>query len=533
MAMKPLTKLLVVLATIFATDLDRGIVRAQAAGDKSGIEVTWRSEHTTPQELSRAFERLYVSLYNTRNLPIRRITDPAKTAQPIATLLRTERLFFGDYFPVGIDAMMCDLNSHICSRGRKGVSSRRLSSVTDHVGGYTISAGKWRNNAKTPVTVPALEFKTYTTIGDLPFDPKVDVAELVASENADCSQWKVSCEKLVLRLNRALFDEKRKAEDKPDTIKLPITGYETRIILADGGENTKGIQFDGIEKLRRQITQEINQLDQATKSWRSYMEKVGSKTKANIQALERNIQSFGAAQYQGFTDPQFPSQNELLQLINHPFSSTEPIPDYLKEPVSIAVLDFAFDKDHCELATSISLDAELQPAPVAFNRPPATECGSVMSSPPNKAQDHGTHVAGLIAAKANNAKGVVGLNPFAKLSYVALDQVGLQDSIYRNQVATKLTTLGIASINSAEPISVANLSWRYENIGGVDAIGRSIDNLRDATLVRGCRRQRQPVPQDSRPLRLFPGLLPQYAQCHYRGRAGSECRKTGSMARKR
>ena len=456
---------------------------AEQTSSGAGIEVIWRSDHATQQGLSQAFERLYVSLYNTGNLPVRVIDDPAKTAQTVASLLRAENLYFGDYFPVGVDAVMCDLNPAICHRNRRRVSFKQLTSITDHVGGYLKNAGSWRNNAKTPIVVPALDFKTYVRIGQRSVGPGTDIDQLIADLDADCSQWKVSCENLVHRLNRAYFDEKRQTALKPKTLKLPFTGYETQIVLDDEASDGKGTLLQGFKTLRRNSVLQKSEENQFTDTWRRYLNKI-NKAEKGIQALEGYIQSFGAAQYQGFPDTHFALQGKLLQLINHPFSENNSIPDYLKVPVTIAVLDFAFDKQHCELTASVNLDAELQTGPAAnFDRQPAADCGSIMASQPNSAQDHGTHVAGIIAASGQNAKGIVGLNPYAKLSYVALDPVRLGQSQYRDRVATKLIALGIQSADPAQAISVANLSWLYHNnTGGGDAIASSIDSLSDTTL---------------------------------------------------
>lgn len=454
---------------------------AASAAQSSGFQLTWRSEHNNSRELSDAFERLYVALYNAGNLPVKIIKDPRKTAQPLAVLLRREKLFFGSVFPVGMDAVLCDMNTSICKRSLKAISKRKLLSMSEHVGGYLKTTGRWSNRATTAITVPDLDFKTYTRIVQIPFDPNSDVNKLVADRGADCSQWNLSCGALVRRLNRAVFDTKRGIKHKPKSIKVPMVGYETQLVVTAAKHGKISEAFAELNSLKRSVEQQSNKITRSTRQWRSVLDK-GTATRLKLDALKGNIQSFGKAGYQSFEDRHFDLQKDgLLKLINHPFSGNDEVPAYLKDPVPVAVFDFAYDTNHCELAAAVKLHSDLlSEAPPQFDRPQAAECGNVMDEMPTAAQDHGTHVTGLIAS-AMNTTGVVGLNPFAKLNYVALDSISLQSPGYRSQVANKIFQLGLPA-NFDNTVRVANISWRYDNNGGVDVIGQRIDNLKETTL---------------------------------------------------
>ena len=444
--------------------------------DEAGIRVQWRSESGNPLELVSAIERLYVVLYNTGNLPVREITDPEKTPQPVERLLRSEELFSGPYFPVGVDAVLCDLNAAICTRERRPVSGDALMPPTEHVGGYLKSSGQWRNGAGTALIVPDIRFETYTTFIEVPVPGAKGVDSLIAGLDTTCSALGADCSVLVQRLNPAYFDEKRPPKLRPSTIKIPVSASRMEFVLA--GVEAKNNMSGKLSDIRQETTTvRIGRLDRFSPEWRDFITTYPPAEIAT-DALADNISSFGKVTAQGFSDALFGDQESLLRLIHHPFVSLPDLPDGLKQPVPIAVFDFGFDDTHCELKARVEVEI-LDAPPIRSDRPPVTRCGDVMDGSPNEALDHGTHVAGLIASEPND-DGVVGLNPFAKLHYVALDSPKLMDANYRNRVAEKMIGLGLLG---ASPLRVANLSWTYENqAGNVDAIRKSIETLDQNTL---------------------------------------------------
>ena len=443
---------------------------------EAGVRVQWRSENKDERDLATALERLYVVLFNTGNLPVREAKEPG---QPVETMLRSEQLFFGSFFPIGVDAVMCDLNPSVCERERPAVPEKEIAGIAEHVGGYVKTPGKWRNHEKSVVMVPDLAFEEYTALASFDLAAIGDIDAFVGTLQADCSQWKISCPELIKGLNVALFDTKRGQSGKPEAVILPASGVTAEIVLT-GVENSETLRSVQGLNLSYETEKELpaDRRSGFAGIWQKF---IATAAPADLvtDALADNISSFGAAAAQtGFDDAQFAEQSSLLALIHHPFSRAGDVPDELKRPIPIAVYDFLFDKEHCELKDRIIVDEELLAAPPSPDRPDAAECGEIMATPPLEAFDHGTHVAGLIAAEAND-KGVVGLNPFAKLTYVALDPVALQDAAYRNRVAMKM----VQGISPVAPIKVANLSWRYINqVGNNDLISQTIEQLKQSTL---------------------------------------------------
>ncbi|RVJ45887.1 hypothetical protein CN176_03650 [Sinorhizobium medicae] len=484
-------KYLSVLAIVFGIGTTPAAQTAELHTEL-GVGVEWRSGNRNARDLAFAIERLYVVLYNTGNLPTRSVTNPALTEVHVEQILRSEQLFFGDFFPEGVDAVLCDINPGVCSREKYPVSDTELARVENHVGGYRKSRGRWSNDAKSIVVVPDLKFESDTTIEAFPYTPGENLEELVARQEADCSYWRVRCADLVKRLNPALLDPKRKIEQKPATILLPVQGVKTDLVLT-GIEGSK--LRSEVEKLERMNEVETkaaaDRFSGFAGRWQNFIQK-SPPADLSLDALSNNISSFGAAGAQGFTDAHFAEESRLLDLIHHPFAMVGDVKPGYQQPIGVAVFDTWLDKEHCDLNGNIEIDEGLlSPGGGLSELENATDCGTVMAEEPNLPDDHGTHVAGIIAAAAND-KGVVGLNPFAKLTFVGIDTVSLQDFRYREKVANKILTLGFL------PTKAANISWRYDNQGGDDAIARSIKNLEQLTLfVVAAGNQKQPREGDA------------------------------------
>ncbi|MQX62304.1 S8 family serine peptidase [Sinorhizobium meliloti] len=480
-----------VLAIVFGMGATTAVQAAELYTEP-GVAVEWRSGNRNAADLALAIERLYVVLYNTGNLPTRSMTNPALSEVRVEQILRSERLFFGDFFPEGVDAVLCDINPGVCSREKDPVSETELARVENHVGGYRKSRGRWSNTAKSTVVVPDLKFESDAIIEAFPYTPGENLDELVSRQHVDCSYWRVHCADLVKRLNPALLDPKRKVEQRPDTILLPVQGFKTDIVLT-GIEGSK--LRSEVQKLER-----MNEVDTKVAAdrfsgfagkWQDVIQN-SPPADLSLDALENNISSFGAAKAQSFTDAHFAEEARLLDLIHHPFAAADNVKPGFQQPIGVAVFDSWLDKEHCDLNSNVETDYELLNAGAGGSeRADVTECGSVMAEEPNVPDDHGTHVAGIISAAANN-KGVVGLNPFAKLTFVGIDTVSLQDFKYREKVARKIFDL------SFQQTKAANISWRYDNQGGDDVIARSIQNLEQLTLfVVAAGNQNQPRQGDA------------------------------------
>ncbi|KAA3620668.1 MAG: hypothetical protein DWQ08_15125 [Proteobacteria bacterium] len=459
-----------------------GTIGGPAAQDVD-VKVQWRSESVTGSQLAQSLERLYVVLYNTGSLPTRRHRDPDGTA--VEAILRQNDLFFGAYFPVGVDAVLCDLNRDVCLRDRRATSEERLDDTATHVGGYEISRGKWSNARGDVLNVPDLAFTRYTSIEQVQVGDAAELMRLLAESPVDCSVYGVSCEEFVTRLNPHLF-EAGKAMGKSGTITatIPVSGIQASLYLpADTASDAGTLNRlpDEQKLLKAAPTDQVPATYES--NWNTRLESQRP-ISTGLEALSPNIMSSGGVRLESSHDlagePGTISEvaarhEQLLDLIHYPFDAESGLPDDYRAPVSIGVFDTWADTGHCDLGDNIEAVEVTQGG---TQRSPAAHCGDMLSTT-NVIDDHGTHVVGLIAAMPSNGVGVHGLNPFAKIQFVQIDKSRLRVSDYREYLSNKLVQLYFS-----KNMKVLNISWRYTNeVGQVDTIRQKIEGLQQNMLI--------------------------------------------------
>lgn len=450
-----------------------------SAAQNMGLSVEWRSETRDGTELAIALEQLYVVLYNTGNLRTIELTDPADTSRVVVDLLRSRGLFYGEFLPAGVDAVMCDLNPEVCKRAKGIIAGSELGEIDDHVGGYRKSQGRWSNGADTHLRIPDLTFERYTTIADVPYRKGDNIDQIGQDNKVDCSQYGVSCQDVVQRLNRSLFDPRRDRSTSFVTrLKVPVNGLKTELVLSNAEGSRLKRSFDDLNIAKSQTVETPPDWERGFSDEYKAFLRGKSPTDLAFGALKNNLLSFGRSKVQSVTDPLFRIERPMLELIHHPLATADSFDNSLRQPVPVAVFDTRFDKDHCELKDVVEADDSLAGQTGQLSdRPISAECGSLRDDV-SVAEDHGTHVAGLISASVNE-RGVVGLSPYVKLKYVSLDATSLQGPDYRALVASKMLSLAFTGDN---PVKIANVSWQYSNQANLDVIKNAMASLEQSTL---------------------------------------------------
>ena len=313
---------------------------------------------------------------------------------------------------------------------------------------------------------------------------------MLEQQNADCSQYGVTCEELVKKLNPHLFSAPAgKGYSGTVQATLPVAGVETRLTFdAESGLDAETLRRlpDEQKTLKERPTgaapPDIRQEAVYDAKWDQRLQTV-SPASEGIDALSPNIMSSGAVKFETSHEENDPvddagdalaEYSHLLELIGYPYHDETEIPDILKAPVSVAVFDTWVDTSHCDLG------ANIEPIEITAGgavREPAPHCGDMLPAP-NVIDDHGTHVVGIIAAAANDV-GVLGLNPFAKVMLVQVDKSRLRVPDYREHLSDLLVQLYFG-----KEMKVVNMSWRYTNqTGEVDTIREKIEGLRYNTLI--------------------------------------------------
>lgn len=476
------------------------------------LPVSWRTVDSGDYRFETDLENLYVALYNTVNLPLTLVDDPQLAAQPIVNLFRAEGIFFGRSFSVRLDALLCDLNPSVCRRERVPAGPEAIRSAIGHVGGYVASKGVWSQDGSIPLVVPEISFEVGAAIVEQTFRPELLQQDTIEQQftsaidgvpSVDCSDWNRSCFEVTQRLNRVWFDPKRSTEAQGGTIKLPKTELIAELAIHELGSTGLPDKFSDARFKKQIVASNLSTSLSFSPAWQEVLREFGA-VELLTTTLADNITSVNSVRPQsshiaGETDsapvvtdqPETPgvvmaaldpSDTELFDLINHPFKhSDQPFPDYLKRPVGITVFDFAFDSQHCGLAGHVDLDNSLWPSHLPqLDRERTSDCGAPSSEPANKAHDHGTHVSGIIASSFQG-KGHLGLNPFARLKYVPLEQPAMRDARYTQQIRSKIRDISLDQ--DLETTGIVNISWSYQpNFNGRDAIRQSIEENDEVML---------------------------------------------------
>ncbi len=173
-------------------------------------------------------------------------------------------------------------------------------------------------------------------------------------------------------------------------------------------------------------------------------------------------------------------QEDLFRQISHPLYEGPLSPQVFKTKVVVAIFDGWVDPTHCEFngaGPEHRFNNRSQTAPGAPSDPTCSAPVVDQGSP----ADHGTHVAGLIAARINDI-GIVGMNPLAHM--VTFEADGLPPlSLVRKvgEVADEARIINISMTNTAvgnDPlldrirdleqtalfvVAAGNQGWRADN----------------------------------------------------------------------
>lgn len=428
------------------------------------ITFQWQPDATNAIELSNEIEALYLALYNSGNLTVR----DAELGQPpfVESLMRQEQVMHGAHFPVALDAMMCDLNPDHCRRTLRPAGSRELRDLTAHVGGYVPSRGRWSLRGGETLNIPDYDFMTTTTLERIPAPKGWTPDAFVADQGLDCSAFKASCEDVVRRFN-------------PQLLKAPASGNVAITVPQQQIGTTVALRPDTRSSYLNQL-KEVMSPDQSgsiaqlsfdegstfSPTWNQTLER-RSPADLAIEAIRQNVQTIGTIQNFGVGDEPFlHSQIGLFKLVNHPFARLQDLDETQSQPVHVAVIDSRLSDGHCDLpvirlsdGTDLAppapeTDTETTPTPVSETTtpapPPADSCATIDHLAMSDA-DHAAGVAGVIASRANG-KGMVGMNPHARLWMMAFD---------RNRVADQQIDNLILQMQIAIPedVRVANLSF--------------------------------------------------------------------------
>ncbi len=435
--------------------------------EDASIELTWRSTPDDRTQQTREITDLYLALYNSANLPTQAVINTEGTL--LEPLLFKENALIGNGLTPAVSAILCDLNTDICTRKRMPVSPETFGDLTAHVGGFQVSEANWLFSKGDTFVLPGLKLEPYTTLNARPVSAGWNANEVSIDPDLDCSKWGVSCQDLVALLNPPLFKQTRAV-----SASFPVLGYRTDIVI----DFFDSLIFGEALKSRSFIKGDVPENVVAwSQEYTQYFQEMGS-TDNVIEALGSNVLIVGNVSRYGVVADEslFDQQVGLFTLINHPFADGKTLDSHFQNKVSILVLDEEFDPTHCDInidgVDTSGTPSSDGPVVVAGAADDCTEIASL----PHPIKDHAPHVVGLIGAPLNG-KGMAGLNPYSAVKFGAINPAFASEQ----DLLDAQTKLQLGAVNN---VRVANLSWGFPQLQDQqDLFATAVQVLGKKTLI--------------------------------------------------
>ena len=472
----------------------------------TGGNVTFLTKNRNLTGLSAEFARIYLSLYNSQRLSVKRVS--ALSARTIDQVFRDQRLFYGKVFPIEIDSMACDLNAHVCTRVRDASKSQQVDSLTQQVTGYAPSPGHWSLRPDAVLILPDVDIEPDIEWSSLNKPADHSIESIVIDDLGGCESFDETCKKLIAFYNPSLgeraFDSKYEGP-----ITLPVLRVALKTNAASAGELLASISpNDSKDKPALQlITEErpggsltLLSVASGANSYKIYLQGLRPNLArtpdvTGINKATKGLSfSIGTLKLKGFVSGGAPSSEilpgqllrpqdfnkyraDLMDEINFPLHSL-PYGDEYQAPIGVGVFDSRVTAGHCALSrdtvkvTNINAASD-GGAPAQCNR--KTEA--------HEDVDHGTHVVGIIAARyINPSTGEiipVGLNPYASVFAYETDYSGVPGVDFGRNLKKFVQShlLRVVNMSFGYLLSAQNPDTKI-----IDPLEDPILGLRDSTL---------------------------------------------------
>lgn len=328
---------------------------------------------------------------------------------------------------------LCSENPHICVRrsGSGPVWSNQRTRANS-----SIELGECGSKAlsKSIICLPNLRVQSQRVLVERTFEPsKATLANHVLQITRGCEEWDEACRSVVELSNPSLDKrhfETRLRNSKDLMLTLPATIYRVPLEFRSV-EERKSIE-EAVENVQRQRARQLGV----------------AKSQISIRLVEPVGNPVPQA-YSGFLIEPIRSYADALLAMNFPFRDNASEKEFEQYAVvDVGLWDRRVDAKHCEFQRPAG--QLLFVTPYAKQLPrldpmPADsgECAKERNEtmpPPTDAWDHGTHVAGILAAQING-KGIAGVNPKMTLwswELVSGDQFNTGDDPFISAMAHRV-----------------------------------------------------------------------------------------------
>ncbi|MGR9195356.1 S8 family peptidase [Rhizobium leguminosarum] len=466
-----------------------GAAELSGAGDdrSSSLVFRWKADYKSKETASEQLTDLYISLHNAGKLPTGfAIYDPAT---PLDTFVRQQQFWIGTPTQA-MDALLCDLNKHVCTRDRP-TAEHEPDDLLGHLAGTEITQARWlfRSSIGSLVClrVPAVsinigeELAGVSELGQ-PLESPTVGAPIVAEFCKSTSLGKICFPQVVSGKT-----EKRVNDFFISGSKSPSrNSVWVREFTADLAIPRQPLPF------YRENTQ--GEYPKTFPFAKDFYDADNSKLRKSIGThLSPVFSTFDVESVFGDTKTAIvdPGKQEYI------YRSTSGLmkwqgSGHLRSV--IGVIDTAAHLNHCDFDASRLVNKEdFSPYSRTSKAPPKTvvnpaggsaaACSRKLVDAPDETQ-HGTHILGMFLARPPNVteQALVRLENYGVV-YYPLDMLSMRGSgPYRDDLAKWIKQAGFVG-----GVSVFNISWSYSpDLPGQDAyrdpIADAIKSLKDASL---------------------------------------------------
>lgn len=296
---------------------------------------------------------------------------------------------------------LCNENPHACTLrgGSSAIWSNQRAVANTSVA--LVECGS-KSLSKSVICLPNVRVHTERVFVESRYEPtKLTLAQHVIQNTRGCNEWNDAC-RAIVELSNPQLDQRvysaKALDGRAVTLTLPGTIY--RVPVEYASPEAKKAIVSVVEDVKRQRAKQLG-VDASDIAIR----------------LVSPIGNPVTQAYRGFMKEPVRGYAEALTAMNFPFRDEAAEKEFERyAEVQVALWDRRVDTVHCEFerpggqllfVTPFPRQQRLDPAP-----PQAGECGKerLAEIKPTEWWDHGTHVAGILAAQING-KAIAGVNP--------------------------------------------------------------------------------------------------------------------------
>jgi len=381
-------------------------VSCRCVANADSLNIVWRSKAASRDALALDFGSLYGALDRLYLLGVHFNTKQVSpSGRSLQQVLIDEHQYVGTFLAPEVPRLLCELNSKICSRSTQ------------------TGEPKWTSSDNEPLVIPAIDFESLWTPEYYSAKRGDTIEGIVLKDRQGCVRLDPQCKEILRNLN----PEKGDVVENPNgRIVVPTLNYFAEVKL-------RGINLPIFSDKSADALKELDILrtspDEPTKVRAEALFSAVKPVVPNIVGVSgaSSNTALNAPVSPNLSSADKPAYEAALVRRRAIFKSVgadgwDPAKELAPLWVDVALIDGRIDDKHCDFYPGQVQRSIFFPG-ANSNKPeedkPRGECDLLLVSIPS-VSIHGTHVAGILSAKADSRIGP-GMYPFTTIHSYELD----------------------------------------------------------------------------------------------------------------